>query len=858
MPADDLVLNVRQIGNYPPTADAFPGDLIVLQRGGLGGPFLSITAQDFVATALATGGGPLDVSTGFAPADAVAPQIFTDNLVVNLGATHNWNCYFPSTGGAFKYTTNGAAAAYGYDGNSGFSWSSAPPGAAGETVALGELMQLRPNGQLILLEGQLNLPRDPMAPTEAATAGWVAANTVASFNGRTGPVTLGTWDILNAGGAPIWSPVFGGTPCAPTPEPSSNSTRIATTAFVETAINEFIANVLASEVFVASFNGRQGVVTLTTADVTAVANGVYAPLDSPNFTGYATSLTAPVGTATGQIATTAFVMNAVADSVTGVVSYNGRTGLVLSEAADVTSVGGALLASPAFTGTPTAPTAAPGTNTTQIATTAFVMGAAFLPLTGGTVSINHTAGFTTDGFAVAAVTQLGQTAPPLYSPTYGGVPMFDTYRAVTVVPAGSTTANTSGVGSYVINRNPLNSGVGSSVGLFSFNIAAANNAGVWGLNTVCTDSQAQTVNAQTGNVLIGYEVDFNVCSPNSQITGVMLTGASKAQPAGGTGFLVASLGGSFHWTQAFATNSGAAQVGLSLGAMAVSGSTISSQPINLNYFNSSGAIATYGLQAGGDGTLYLNGGGVHVLGANGLTVDANVQVNGVITVSGNLSGQNASFTGTLSCNSGVFNVSTVNGGGSPAIGLLDSANATHSQYYWDAGSGIVGLNNVVGGGALTIGQSGGGVAISGDISANPGPGHNFIVTPGLGFQAGGGPWQVLSDARIKTVVADYDEGLDELLALRPVRYRYNGNDSLTKDEPGMNKWAADAGIEFIGLVAQEAEQVMPHMVTKRSGFIGGLPVDDLRSLNANALTFALINAVKQLAARVATLEAVAA
>jgi hypothetical protein len=31
------------------------------------------------------------------------------------------------------------------------------------------------------------------------------------------------------------------------------------------------------------------------------------------------------------------------------------------------------LASPALTGTPTAPTADPGTNTTQVATTAFVM-----------------------------------------------------------------------------------------------------------------------------------------------------------------------------------------------------------------------------------------------------------------------------------------------------------------------------------------------------------------------------------------------------------------------------------------------------------------------------------------------------
>jgi hypothetical protein len=43
------------------------------------------------------------------------------------------------------------------------------------------------------------------------------------------------------------------------------------------------------------------------------------------------------------------------------------------------------LASPALTGTPTAPTAALGTNTAQLATTAFVV-AGFLPLAGGTLS----------------------------------------------------------------------------------------------------------------------------------------------------------------------------------------------------------------------------------------------------------------------------------------------------------------------------------------------------------------------------------------------------------------------------------------------------------------------------------------
>ena len=44
----------------------------------------------------------------------------------------------------------------------------------------------------------------------------------------------------------------------------------------------------------------------------------------------------------------------------------------LTAAQALSLLGAAPLASPAFTGTPTAPTAAPGTNTTQIATTAFV------------------------------------------------------------------------------------------------------------------------------------------------------------------------------------------------------------------------------------------------------------------------------------------------------------------------------------------------------------------------------------------------------------------------------------------------------------------------------------------------------
>ena len=50
---------------------------------------------------------------------------------------------------------------------------------------------------------------------------------------------------------------------------------------------------------------------------------------------------------------------------------NGGTGSSTASGAR-TNLGAAAIASPAFTGTPTAPTAASGTNTTQIATTAFV------------------------------------------------------------------------------------------------------------------------------------------------------------------------------------------------------------------------------------------------------------------------------------------------------------------------------------------------------------------------------------------------------------------------------------------------------------------------------------------------------
>ena len=110
-----------------------------------------------------------------------------------------------------------------------------------------------------------------------------------------------------------------------------------------------------------------------------------ARISSPTFTGAPSAPTANVNTNTTQIATTAFVVSEIADNVYipvidnlddlgDVTASSPSSGDLLkwNGTAWVNASGYALLASPALTGTPTAPTAAAATNTTQVATTAFV------------------------------------------------------------------------------------------------------------------------------------------------------------------------------------------------------------------------------------------------------------------------------------------------------------------------------------------------------------------------------------------------------------------------------------------------------------------------------------------------------
>lgn len=110
----------------------------------------------------------------------------------------------------------------------------------------------------------------------------------------------------------------------------------------------------------------------------------YAPKESPTLSGTPKAPTAAAGTSTQQIASTAFVQAAVQVLTSGAPvtldTFKEIAAAINNDPNFATTITNALtlkapLASPALTGTPTAPTAAQTVNNTQLATTAFVKAA---------------------------------------------------------------------------------------------------------------------------------------------------------------------------------------------------------------------------------------------------------------------------------------------------------------------------------------------------------------------------------------------------------------------------------------------------------------------------------------------------
>lgn len=110
------------------------------------------------------------------------------------------------------------------------------------------------------------------------------------------------------------------------------------------------------------------------------------------------------------------------------------------------------------------------------------------------------------------------------------------------------------------------------------------------------------------------------------------------------------------------------------------------------------------------------------------------------------------------------------------------------------------------------------------------PNHMLELTVDDAVKPGGGTWSAPSDRRLKTNIRDYNDGLAKVMAIRPVRYNYNGKLNMPTDK------------EFIGLIAQEVQEVAPYAVTSLNS--GGEEGKEYLSVDGTPLTYMLINAVQ--------------
>lgn len=162
--------------------------------------------------------------------------------------------------------------------------------------------------------------------------------------------------------APLASPGFTGAPTAPTQALGDASTKIANTMFVQATVGGRLAKNVAGGTNVTLTAPEAGNAILELSGVLTANIAVIVP-------------TAPTRAWLVKNATSgAFTVTIKTAAGAGVTVAQGKTRSVFTDGTDVFAAW-TDFDSIALSGVPTAPTAAPGTNTTQLATTAFVVAA---------------------------------------------------------------------------------------------------------------------------------------------------------------------------------------------------------------------------------------------------------------------------------------------------------------------------------------------------------------------------------------------------------------------------------------------------------------------------------------------------
>ncbi|GAA0560545.1 tail fiber domain-containing protein [Chitinophaga japonensis] len=118
--------------------------------------------------------------------------------------------------------------------------------------------------------------------------------------------------------------------------------------------------------------------------------------------------------------------------------------------------------------------------------------------------------------------------------------------------------------------------------------------------------------------------------------------------------------------------------------------------------------------------------------------------------------------------------------------------------------------------------------------------------------AGTSAWLIASDVRLKKDIQPFEDGLEKLMQVRPIRFRYNGL---------LNQ---DTDKEYVGIIGQDLQPLFPYMImadptmripgTVATGEGTSSKEDGMLTYDSSAFTYVLINAVQELTRRVQALE----
>lgn len=530
--------------------------------------------------------------------------------------------------------------------------------------------------------------------------------------------------------------------------------------------------------------------------------------------------------------------------------------------------GYAPLASPAFTGTPSLPTGTTGitqtagNNSTSLATTAFVGTAlgGYLPLVGGQLNPGGLlvgAAGTVPG--TGSLTLNANTVTPPAMALAGQFRIVAADGALGVMEMMSAPANSGGLNliqarssngtiaapTPTANNNLLLSLRGQGYGTSAWGVTNAATvefyanegwtASAQGTRMVLSTSPNGTTSPVSSLILAG-----NTATIQNQLTvGTFPAGASNWYPFNTPGDFgagcMAAAGGAQNGITA-TTNWGSVEIFASGTAVpwielyAIGGTYAAPTPAGNG--RGLGVIAFYGTYNTTSGTDYQGSGIVSRTTEAWSATNRGTYLQLQTTPTGTsamvnsltLQGNSATFSGTVSipANNGFY----LNGAaGGSAARILSDGNSTFISQSGAGGSFIV--QNSTG-------------SVNQFFIDNAG---NLAIFGGVGTKASGTTWSNPSSRDIKEDIQPYDKGLQAVLALKPVTYKFRKDSGLPQEGT------------HIGLVHDQTGH-MPEMHT--TAVIGGTadkPGREVDALDCSAITFALCNAIKELKAEIDDLKA---